>query len=85
MNFPKRRSIQRLIREKSPFLNDLNEKETEVASLINQGVSHKEIERRLGYGISYTVDNIHKKLHIHSTSNPKSLAKSYANSGKRLR
>jgi transcription initiation factor IIE alpha subunit len=78
MNFPKKQIIKRLIREDSPLLKSLDEKEKQIVSLINSDITHEQIRQEMGMNkssLDRAIQAIHKKLHVHYASSPKSRSK----------
>lgn len=76
--FPKRPSVRRLIREGSPYFNDLSDYEMEIVKLIDSGAYHGQMCAELGISINIlreTLQRIYKKLHLHETSMQRSYKK----------
>jgi DNA-binding NarL/FixJ family response regulator len=72
--------MRRLIRDNSPLLNTLDNRERQIVNLIDAGVMHEKIGEQLEMkkdALTSALQAIYKKLHIHETSSPASHGKRY--------
>lgn len=84
MRFPKRRIIQRLVKEHSPLLDTLNDEEKEIVRLTCAGVTEAQIARKFGITqsvLQHKKQDIHKKLNIHESSRHKIHNRDYQTAG----